>query len=74
MGILAAILIGPTICGVPEKVIKYFRLYSNMSLLLGVVWIACGAIGEMPKLLGAGVALTVLTLGYIMVAKNSNKG
>ena len=44
-----------------------------MSMLLGCVWLACGIVGKMPKLLGSGVALMVLTLAYIVIAKRSTK-
>lgn len=44
-----------------------------MSMLLGSVWVACGIVGQMPKLLGLGAALMLLTMAYIIVAKNSTK-
>lgn len=72
-GILAYCSMRLTIKRVPVKSIKYYRLYSNMSMLLGCVWLACGIVGKMPRLLGAGVALMLLTLAYIVVAKASAK-
>lgn len=57
-----------TIEAMTKKVLPYYRLYVNLSALLGVVWVACGLVGNMTTLTSAGVALLVLTGVYVAIA------
>jgi hypothetical protein len=62
-------LLVATIQAMTKKVLPYYRLYVNLSALLGVVWVACGLVGSMTLLTSAGAVLLALTGIYASIAR-----